>query len=93
MLGTARNGSEEQAGNHFPVSRDDVRIFNEPGAAVNVTTFVRTWFGRGTSNLARQCDLRRRIGLTPEVGGRSSRPNHALTCVVTVAIPGKLFPA
>ena len=24
-----------------------------------------------------------RIGLTPEVGGRSSRPNHALTCVVT----------
>ena len=24
-----------------------------------------------------------RIGLTPEVGGRSSRPNHALTDVVT----------
>ena len=24
-----------------------------------------------------------RIGLTPEVGGRSSRPNHALTSVVT----------
>src|SRR5579871_1517606 len=49
-----------------------------------VTTFVRTWFGRGTASLARPCDPQRwTIGLTPEVGGRSSRPNHVLTDVVT----------
>ena len=29
--------------------------------------------------------IRRPIGLTPKGGGRSSRPNHALTCVVTVS--------
>jgi hypothetical protein len=27
------------------------------GADVRVTTVVRTWFGRGTSSLARKCDL------------------------------------
>ena len=40
------------------------------------------------SNLARQCDLQR-IGLTPKVGGRSSRSNHALTCVVTLSQPAR----
>ena len=30
-----------------------------------------------------------RIGLTPEAGGRSSRPYHALTCVVTPGQPAR----
>jgi hypothetical protein len=60
----------------------------EPQVLHGVTTGVSPWFGRGLrpANLARECDLRFdsiRIGLTPEVGGPSSRPNHGLTPVVT----------
>jgi hypothetical protein len=32
-----------------------------------VTTIVRPWFGRGTSNLARECDRRRGSGLRPRL--------------------------
>jgi hypothetical protein len=54
-----------------------------------MTTDVSPWFGRGTSNLARECDPPASgIGLTPEVGGRSSRPNHALACVATPRTAG-----
>ena len=49
-----------------------------------MTTVVRPWFGRAQPPTSHVRAIRRRIGLTPEVGGRSSRPNHALTCVVTV---------
>ena len=44
-----------------------------------VTTVVRPWFGRAQPPTSHVSAIRVRIGLTPEVGGRSSRPNHALT--------------
>ena len=48
-----------------------------PGDHRRVTTVVRPWFERGTSNLARKCD-RPQIGLTPEVGGlRPVRTTHS----------------
>ena len=54
-----------------------------------MTTSVRAWFGRGfgppTSHVS-AISMAPRIGLTPEVGGRSSRPNHALTDVVTFSV-------
>ncbi len=58
-----------------------------------VTTVERPWFGRAQPpashvSATRVSATRARIGLTPEVGGRSSRTNHALTCVVTTSIPG-----
>ena len=39
--------------------------------------------GHGVQDLSRRWGSARRIGLTPEAGGPSSRPNHALTCMVT----------
>ena len=32
-----------------------------------MTTVVRPWFGRGTSNLARECDRPRGSGLRPKL--------------------------
>ena len=37
------------------------------GRAAAVTTIVRPWFGRGTSNLARQCDRPTGSGLRPRL--------------------------
>ena len=58
------------------------------GETVRVAASGDRWnglIGMRTSHLVRRCGLRvARIGLTPEVGGRSSRPNHALADVVTV---------
>ena len=53
-----------------------------PGDHRRVTTVVRPWFGRGTSNLARQCDP---PADRADARGwwAAPRPNHALTCVVT----------
>ena len=55
-----------------------------------MTTHVSAWFKRGRrpTSLGRQPDPERRgpeIGLTPEVGG-CARPNHALTCMVTLTL-------
>ena len=59
-----------------------------------MTTVARRWFGRGTSNLARQCDpvlhangIAQGIGLTPEACGLRPLQNHALTCVVAARAP------
>jgi hypothetical protein len=67
----------------------------------HVTTVVRSWFGRGTSHLARECDragcgptgargaAALRIGLTPEVGGlRPVRTTHSRAMVTGPGLPG-----
>ena len=51
------------------------------------------WFGRGTSNLARQMRAVRGIGLAPEVCGLASRLNHALSRAWSQAFRETVIPA